>query len=115
MMQRAQAALDLVGLGDRADHRPGELSGGEMQRVAVARALVIDPAIILADEPTGNLDSSTGEDVLRLIRQCNRDRGVSVVLVTHSPTAAAYAERVITLQDGAIVGDVINRPARSVR
>jgi putative ABC transport system ATP-binding protein len=115
MMQRAQAALDLVGLGDRADHRPGELSGGEMQRVAVARALVIDPAIILADEPTGNLDSSTGEDVLRLIRQCNRDRGVSVVLVTHSPTAAAYADRVITLQDGAIVGDVINRPARSVR
>jgi putative ABC transport system ATP-binding protein len=112
MLQRAQAALDLVGLGDRADHRPAELSGGEMQRVAVARALVIEPAIILADEPTGNLDSFAGDDILGLIRQCNRDRGVSVLLVTHSAIAAAYGDRVITLQDGKMVDDVINRPAK---
>ena len=112
MLQRARAALDLVGLGDRADHRPAELSGGEMQRVAVARTLVIEPVIILADEPTGNLDSFAGEDILRLIRQCNRDRGVSVVLVTHSAIAAAYGDRMITLQDGTIVNDMITRPAK---
>ena len=112
MLHRAHQALDLVGLGDRADHRPAELSGGEMQRVAIARALVIEPAIILADEPTGNLDSIAGEDILRLIRQSNRERGVSVLLVTHSAIAAAYGDRVITLRDGRIVEDVVNRPAR---
>jgi putative ABC transport system ATP-binding protein len=84
-----------------------------MQRVAIARALVIEPAIILADEPTGNLDSIAGEDILRLIRQSNRDRGVSVLLVTHSAIAAAYGDRVITLRDGRIVEDVVNRPSRA--
>jgi putative ABC transport system ATP-binding protein len=113
MLRRAHEALDLVALGDRADHRPAELSGGEMQRVAIARALVIEPAIILADEPTGNLDSIAGEDILRLIRQSNRDRGVSVLLVTHSAIAAAYGDRVITLRDGRIVEDVVNRPSRA--
>jgi putative ABC transport system ATP-binding protein len=114
MLDRAQQALARVGLADRADHRPAELSGGEMQRVAVARALVIEPSTIVADEPTGNLDSIAGEDILRLIRRCNQERGVTVVLVTHSAIAAAYGDRVITLRDGRIVEDVLNRPPRPV-
>jgi putative ABC transport system ATP-binding protein len=109
---RAQAALALVGLADRGEHLPEELSGGEMQRVAVARALVIDPAIILADEPTGNLDSAAGDEVLRILRRCNKDRGVTVILVTHSAVAAAYGDRVITLRDGRIEDDIVNRPAK---
>ncbi len=113
--KRAQAALELIGLNDRAAHFPEELSGGEMQRVAVARALVIDPAIILADEPTGNLDSVAAEDILRTIRRCNKERAVAVVLVTHSPIAAAYGDRVITLHDGRVVDEVINRPPKPPR
>jgi putative ABC transport system ATP-binding protein len=112
MLERAHAALARVGLSERADHRPAELSGGEMQRVAIARALVLEPSTIVADEPTGNLDSLAGEDILRLIRQCNRERGVTVVLVTHSAIAAAYGDRVITLRDGRIVDDVLNRPPK---
>jgi len=100
---RVGAALDLVGLGHRRRHRPDELSGGEMQRVAIARALVIDPVLILADEPTGNLDTRTGEQILGLIRDANRARGCTVVLVTHEARAAGYAARIVTLKDGTVV------------
>ena len=100
---RVGAALDLVGLGHRRRHRPDELSGGEMQRVAIARALVIDPVLILADEPTGNLDTRTGEQILGLIRDANRARGSTVVLVTHEARAAGYATRIVTLKDGTVV------------
>jgi putative ABC transport system ATP-binding protein len=100
-----EAVLDQVGLGRRRRHRPDELSGGEMQRVAIARALVIDPLLILADEPTGNLDSRTGEQILGLIRDANRRRGATVLLVTHDAHAASYSSRTVTMQDGGIVGD----------
>ena len=100
---RVAAALEQVGLAHRRRHRPDELSGGEMQRVAIARALAIDPALILADEPTGNLDTRTGEQILDLVRAANQDRGCTVVLVTHDARAAAYGRRVITLKDGAVV------------
>ena len=104
----ADAALERVGLSERAKHRPGELSGGEQQRVAVARALVTKPAVVLADEPTGSLDSLAGEDVLRLLRAA-ADDGQAVLLITHHAPAAAYADRVVRLRDGAVVpsaGDV---------
>jgi putative ABC transport system ATP-binding protein len=102
---KVEAALDAVGLAHRRTHRPDELSGGEMQRVAIARALVIDPKVILADEPTGNLDSTTGEQILALIRNANRERGATVVMVTHDAKAAAHGSRVITLRDGRVVRD----------
>jgi putative ABC transport system ATP-binding protein len=102
---RVETALDQVGLRHRRRHRPDELSGGEMQRVAIARALVIDPVLILADEPTGNLDTRTGEQILELIATANRTRGATVVLVTHDPRAAAHGRRVVTLKDGALVSD----------
>jgi len=102
---RVEAVLDLVGLGHRRHHRPDELSGGEMQRVAIARALVIDPLLILADEPTGNLDSRTGEQILGLIRDANQRRSATVLLVTHDMRAASYSSRTVTMQDGGIVAD----------
>ena len=101
-LDRARAALDDVGLGHRAANRPSRLSGGEQQRVAVARALVTRPAVILADEPTGNLDSVTGEDILQLLRDA-ADRGQTIVMVTHDARSAAYADRVLRLVDGRIV------------
>jgi putative ABC transport system ATP-binding protein len=101
--RRTRELLDYVGLSPRADHRPSQLSGGEMQRVAIARALVIDPVLILADEPTGNLDTRTGEQILGLIRDANRARGCTVVLVTHDTRAAGHAARTITLKDGTVV------------
>ena len=101
---RVEAALEQVGLSHRRRHRPEELSGGEMQRVAIARALVIDPRVILADEPTGNLDTKTGEQVLDLLGAANRDRRCTIVLVTHDSSAAAHAERLITLKDGVVDG-----------
>ena len=99
---RAESLLDRVGLASRKGHLPEELSGGENQRMAVARALVFAPPILLADEPTGNLDSKSGEAILELIQCINRDDGCTVVMVTHNPAAAAYGHRVIRLRDGLI-------------
>jgi putative ABC transport system ATP-binding protein len=105
--------LELVGLGNRIDHRPAELSGGQMQRVAVARALLMDPPLILADEPTGNLDSGTGAAILQLLQTVAHDNCVhrAVVMVTHNLEAAAETDRVITLQDGALKSDVLTAEA----
>jgi putative ABC transport system ATP-binding protein len=97
--------IETVGLGDRLDHKPSELSGGQQQRVAVARALVSKPAVVFADEPTGNLDSKASADVLRLLRQAVDEFGQTVIMVTHDPAAAAHADRLITLRDGRIVHD----------
>lgn len=103
---RAEAALASVGLRDRMDHTPNQLSGGQQQRVAIARALVTDPPLLLADEPTGNLDTRTSLEVLSLLQRLNRDRGITVVLVTHEHDIAACASRVITFRDGRMVSDV---------
>ena len=102
--QRARAVelLDRVGLGDRVDHKPAELSGGQLQRVAIARALINDPVLVLADEPTGNLDSHTGEEVLAVMRELASDEGRTLVMVTHDPHAAAIGDRVIHLADGRV-------------
>ena len=101
-IQRATALLERVGLGHRLDHRPTELSGGEQQRAAIARALINNPKIILADEPTGNLDSSIGAEVMKLLRELNTERGVTLIIVTHDPEVAAYADRIVHLRDGQI-------------
>jgi putative ABC transport system ATP-binding protein len=97
--------VDTVGLGDRLSHRPAELSGGQQQRVAVARALMSKPAVVFADEPTGNLDSKSSEEVLRMLRQSVDELGQTVVMVTHDPEAAAYADRLLVLRDGLVVHD----------
>jgi len=104
--ERARALLDKVGLAERVGHRPGELSGGERQRVAIARALANDPEILLADEPTGNLDSETGATILSLLKRLCEDEGKTMILITHDPDAAAIADRIVRLRDGRVVEEV---------
>ena len=101
----AAATLELVGLGHRMSHRPAQLSGGEQQRVAIARALAGGPAVVLADEPTGNLDQATGREIMTLLTELNRDRLVTLVVITHDPSIAAAARRQIELRDGRVVAD----------
>ncbi len=107
--ERAREALQMVGLDDRMGHQPAELSGGQQQRVAIARALVNNPSIIMADEPTGNLDSVSGKEVMDILRRLHRERAITVVMVTHDPEIAAQAERIVRLRDGAIVNGEVGR------
>jgi putative ABC transport system ATP-binding protein len=103
--KRARAALEAVGLGDRLGHHPNELSGGQQQRVAIARAIVNNPAIVLADEPTGNLDSHSGTEVLKIFQKMNREHGITTVFVTHDTFVARHTARIVMLRDGEIVAD----------
>ena len=109
---RARHALERVGLGDRVNHHPNQMSGGQQQRVAIARALVSDPKVILADEPTGNLDSTTSQGVIAIFQELG-DSGITVVLVTHEPDIASYAARVVTMKDGHVLSDVRQIPQRA--
>ena len=111
-LARAQKVLEDVGLGNRSDHKPNELSGGQRQRVAIARALVNNPSIILADEPTGNLDSKTSFDIMALFKDLN-EKGNTIIMVTHEEDIAAFAKRIVRLRDGVIESDEINKEVRS--
>jgi putative ABC transport system ATP-binding protein len=113
-LRRAEEALQMVGLGERIDHRPDELSGGQQQRVAIARALVTEPAIVLADEPTGNLDSQSGIEVMEIFKRLHRDHGITLILITHDQEVADQTERTIWIRDGVVVsGGVIDAGAET--
>ncbi|WP_066515373.1 ABC transporter ATP-binding protein [Sphingobium cloacae] len=109
--ERAMKALVAMGLADRHDHHPNQLSGGQQQRVAIARALVNEPALILADEPTGNLDTRTSVEVMRILQDLRETRGITIVLITHEPDIAAHGTRIIAIRDGDIVSDEANQAA----
>ena len=113
--KRAVEALGAVGLGDRVGHRPNQLSGGQQQRVAIARALVNRPTIILADEPTGNLDSVSSLEIMAIFQRLNREQGITVIFVTHEPDIAAYTRRVLRMRDGLLVSDEVNEPLIAIR
>jgi putative ABC transport system ATP-binding protein len=108
--RRAMSALTAMGLADRADHHPNQLSGGQQQRVAIARALVNEPSLLLADEPTGNLDTTTSLEVMQIFQDLRASRGITVVLITHEPDIAAYGTRIIAVRDGLVVSDRANTP-----
>jgi ABC-type lipoprotein export system ATPase subunit len=110
MQQRASALLQRVGLGARLDHQPSQLSGGQQQRVAIARSLINRPRLLLADEPTGNLDSHTSEEILRMFQELNQVEGISIVLVTHDPSVAHHAQRTIRIHDGVVVDGTVPGP-----
>jgi putative ABC transport system ATP-binding protein len=112
--QRALAALDAVGLTDRAAHHPNQLSGGQQQRVAIARALVNEPSVLLADEPTGNLDTKTSHEVMDIFRQLQRERGLTIVVITHERDVAAYGTRTIDFRDGQVAADRLNEHEEAV-
>ena len=112
--ERAREALRSLGLAGREDNHPSQLSGGQQQRVAIARALINDPAILLADEPTGNLDSATANEIMNTLRRLNREQGLSIVLVTHEPDMAEFADRIVTLRDGLVLSDRPTRPGETV-
>jgi putative ABC transport system ATP-binding protein len=110
--ERALKALAIVGLSERADHRPSQLSGGQQQRVAIARSLINDPQLILADEPTGALDSRTSVEIMAIFQRLNQDHGITVVVVTHEPDISCFAERILTFRDGVIVNDELVKQRR---
>ncbi len=109
--ERARAVLDKLGLRDRERNTPGQLSGGQQQRVAIARALINQPSLLLADEPTGNLDTRNSNEIMQTLTSLNREQGVTIIVVTHEPDVAAYADRVLTMRDGQIISDV-KKPGR---